>query len=82
MKSVRELPQGTFSEIHTIMALGGNLLASRGLRDNSLTFVRAPSAVSRRPIKRWGIPLFPFRIEIFATHLADNILAVAEEKEQ
>jgi len=82
VKSIHELPRGTFSEIHTIMALGGNLLASRGLRDNSLAFARVPPAVSRKPIERWSIPPFPFRIEIFATHLADNILAVAEEKEQ
>jgi len=80
--SVHELPREKFSEFHAITIHSRNLLASRGLQDNSLTFVRVPSAVSRMPIEWWSIPPFPFWIENFATHLPDNILAVAEKKER
>ena len=82
MKKVHGLPRETFSEFHTITILDGNLLASRGLRDKSLAFARVPSAVNRKPIEWWSIPPFPFRIESFATHLPDNILAIVEGKEQ
>ena len=80
--SVHELPLEKFSESHAITILGGNLVASRGSLDNSLTFVRVPSAMSRTPIEWWSIPPFSYRIKTFATYLPDNILAVAEEKDQ
>ena len=47
-----------------------------------LTFLRPPSVMSQKPIERWGIPPFPFNLGIFAVYPPDNLLTVAEEKEE
>ena len=78
MKSVQELPLGLFSEPHQITALGGGLFASHEPYSNCLAFARVPSVVSRKLLKWWSVPPFPFTISGFAAHVPDNVLIVGE----
>jgi hypothetical protein len=82
VKSVHALPREIFSESHTITVLGENFLASHAWQDRILNFVRVPTAASQKPIEWWTLPPFPFRIERFTAHVPDNVLAVAEIKEE
>ena len=79
VKSVHKLPPEVFS--HHFVALGGNLLAGRGSQNpaSSLTFARVPSAATQKPIEWRSIPPFHFTINGIATHIPDNVLAVAEQ---
>ena len=82
MKSVYELPREVLSASHAISILGGSLLASHVWRDYMVNFIRVPTAVSQKPIEWWTLPPFPFRIDLFAIRVPENVLVVTEIKEE
>ena len=80
VKTVYELPPGTFSDLNRIKHPGGNfLLICRDFPDNGLAVVRVPSVVNPKAIEWWEVPPLPFLIVGFDAYPPDNVLAVAGE---
>jgi len=85
VKAIHKLPEEPDPERHFVRTLGWNLIAYCTMEEGligPLTFLRPPSVMSQKPIERWGIPPFPFNLGIFAVYPPDNLLTVAEEKEE
>ena len=83
MKTIHESPLNR--QRHFTTTPGRNLISYRSMEDGTLGFLRAPSVTSQKPIERWSIPSFPSSLRVFASiavYPPDNLLAVAEEKEQ
>ena len=82
MKTIHELPKGLNIGRHFVTTPGWNLITFRSMEDGTLSFLRLPSVTNQKPIEQWSIPPFPFGLKAFAVYPPDNLLAVAEEKEQ
>ena len=81
-KTIHELPEELSLEQHLTTTLGWGLIAYCNTEDGSLSFLRPPPVMSQKPIEWWTIPPYPFSLKVFVAYPPDDILVVAEEKEQ
>lgn len=82
VKTVYEFPEGVDLHRYYITTLGWGIIPYHNTADGSLSFLRPPPVTSQKPTEWWSIPPFPFSLEFFAAYPPDDLLVVAEEKEQ
>ncbi|KAF9782631.1 hypothetical protein BJ322DRAFT_165740 [Thelephora terrestris] len=57
---------------------GNGLFVSYPWKDEGLTFLYVPPVTSQRPPKTWSIPQFSFRAASYAAYPPENVVAIAE----
>ena len=82
VRTIYELPEGRSLERYFIATLGWGLLAFRNVKDETLSFFRAPPAASHKQAERWMMHPFNHSLDFFAVYPPDNILVVAQKQEQ
>jgi len=63
------------------MFLGRNLFATSSYQLNNIDFLHIPPAISRKPVKQWGIHTLPFVASHYIAYPPKNILVATEEEE-
>ncbi|KAF9645020.1 hypothetical protein BDM02DRAFT_3120950, partial [Thelephora ganbajun] len=80
-KSTYKLPPTQSSGWDVAKYFGNGLLVSSSLEHNGLAFLHVAPVASRKSIESWSIPSLPFRIMCYAVYPLENVIAVAEPKE-
>ncbi|KAF9643424.1 hypothetical protein BDM02DRAFT_3273044 [Thelephora ganbajun] len=81
MRSTYELLPTRSSSWGAAKYSGNGLLVSSSLRHKRLAFLHVPPVASRKSVESWTIPPLPFRIMCYAVYPPENVIAVAESKE-
>lgn len=70
------------SDLGSPRVIGKNLLAILYHQLDIIDFLHVPSAMSRKPPERWSIPGFSFKALDYTAWSPENVLFVAEKKEE
>ncbi|KAF9645019.1 hypothetical protein BDM02DRAFT_3120947 [Thelephora ganbajun] len=79
-RNIYELPPTHSLGWGSPMYFGNGLLASRSLYSD-LALLRVPLVASRKSVESWTIPPIPFMVMCYAVYPLENVIAVAESKE-
>ena len=62
--------------------LGNGYLASSSVEPDGLAFLHIPPVASQKPVESWSVPPLSFDIFDYAAYPPENVLAVAERREE